>query len=257
VFFMAAALGFALAAPAVTALAVFVALGLGFAAPFILLGLWPRALAFLPKPGPWMLIFKQALAFPMYGAAAWLVWVLAQEAGPRGVVLVLGAMIALALAAWLWTATRGAALRGRAIGAGMALLILAGALYGISLLEGAAAPATANAQAARGEAYSAAKLADYRAKGVPVFVDATAAWCITCLVNEDAVLSRPNIKQAFADKHVVYMVADWTNQNPEITALLKDNGRSGVPMYAYYAPGAAKPVLLPQILTEAGVLAAL
>lgn len=255
--FMAAALGFALAAPAVTALAVFVALGLGFAAPFILLGLWPRALAFLPKPGPWMLIFKQALAFPMYGAAAWLVWVLAQEAGPRGVVLVLGAMIALALAAWLWTATRGAALRGRAIGAGVALLILAGALYGISLLEGAAAPATASVQAARGEAYSAAKLADYRAKGVPVFVDATAAWCITCLVNEDAVLSRPNIKQAFADKHVVYMVADWTNQNPEITALLKENGRSGVPMYAYYAPGAAKPVLLPQILTEAGVLAAL
>ena len=113
------------------------------------------------------------------------------------------------------------------------------------------------AQAARGEAYSAAKLAAYRAKGVPVFVDATAVWCITCLVNEDAVLSRPGVRQAFADKHVVYMVADWTSQNPEITALLKQNGRSGVPMYAYYAPGAAKPALLPQILTEAGVLAAL
>jgi len=255
--FMAAALGFALAAPAAVALAVFVALGLGFAAPFILLGIWPRALAFLPKPGPWMLLFKQALAFPMYAAAAWLVWVLAQEAGPRGVVIVLGAMIGLALAAWLWTATRNARLRGRAIGAGVAFLILAGVVYGISLLQGAAAPVAANAQTARGEAYSAVKLADYRAKGVPVFVDATAAWCITCLVNEDAVLSRPSVKQAFADKHVVYMVADWTNQNPEITALLKDNGRSGVPMYAYYAPGAAKPVLLPQILTEAGVLAAL
>lgn len=254
--FMAAALGFALAQSAGVALAVFVALGVGFALPFILLGIWPKALAFLPKPGPWMLTFKQFLAFPMYAAAAWLVWVLAQEAGPRGVVIVLGAMIALALAAWLWGVTRNLQARGRVTGAAAVIVIVAGALYGVSLLHGQAAP-VATTQAAKGEAYSAAKLAAYRAKGVPVFVDATAAWCITCLVNEDAVLSRPSVKQAFADKHVVYMVADWTNQNPEITALLKDNGRSGVPMYAYYAPGAAKPVLLPQILTEAGVLAAL
>jgi thiol:disulfide interchange protein len=88
-------------------------------------------------------------------------------------------------------------------------------------------------------------------------VDATAAWCITCLVNEDAVLSRPNVKGLFASKNVAYLVADWTSQNPEITQLLKDNGRSGVPLYLYYAPGAKTPVILPQILTEAGVLAAL
>ena len=254
--FMAGALGFALTQDFAVALAVFVALGAGFALPFLLLGLWPRALAFIPKPGPWMLTFRQFLAFPMYAAAAWLVWVLAQESGPRGVALVLAAMIALALAAWLWTRTRDLPARGRGIGAAAVALVLLAALYPLTLLQAAPASA-APAQAARGEAYSAARLAAYRAKGTPVFVDATAAWCITCLVNEDAVLSRPGVRQAFADRHVVYMVADWTSRNPEITALLKENGRSGVPMYAYYAPGAAKPVLLPQILTEAGVLAAL
>ena len=114
--FMAAALGFALTQSAPLALLVFVSLGLGFALPFLLLGVWPRALAFIPKPGPWMLTFKQFLAFPMYGAAAWLVWVLAQEAGPRSVAIILAAFIALALAAWLWSVTRNSAARGRTIG---------------------------------------------------------------------------------------------------------------------------------------------
>ena len=254
--FMAAALGFALTQGALLALAVFVALGLGFALPFLLLGIWPRALTFIPKPGPWMLTFKQFLAFPMYAAAVWLVWVLAQEAGPRGVVLVLGGATLLALAAWLWSVTRNLSSRGRGIGALAALLILIAGLYGISLLrDAAAAPATQSAKA--GEAYTAAKLASLRAAGRPVFVDATAAWCITCLVNEDAVLSRASVKSAFAGKNVAYLVADWTNRNPEITQLLKENGRSGVPLYLYYAPGARAPVILPQILTESGVLGAI
>ena len=253
--FMAAALGFALTQGALPALLVFVALGVGFALPFILLGIWPKALSFLPKPGAWMLTLKQFLAFPMYAAAAWLVWVLAQEAGPRGVIIALAAMIALALAAWLWGVTRDLQARGRGIGAVVALLVLAGALYAITLLHGQeSVPAAATT---KGEAYTPEKLASYRAANRPVFVDATAAWCITCLVNEEAVLSQPNIKAAFAAKNVVYMVADWTNQNPQITTLLKENGRSGVPMYLYYAPGAAKPVILPQILTDANVTAAL
>jgi thiol:disulfide interchange protein DsbD len=254
--FMAAALGFALTQGALPALLVFVSLGLGFALPFLLLGVWPRALAFIPKPGPWMLTFKQFLAFPMYGAAAWLVWVLAQEAGPRSVAIILAAFIALALAAWLWSVTRNMAGFGRVLGVAAALLVLLGGLYGVSLLRDAsAAPAVSATKA--GEPYTAAKLASLRASGRPVFVDATAAWCITCLVNEDAVLSRPSVKSAFAGKNVAYLVADWTNQNPEITQLLKDNGRSGVPLYLYYAPGATAPVILPQILTESGVLGAL
>jgi thiol:disulfide interchange protein DsbD len=251
--FMGAALGFALSQSALTAFAVFIALGLGFALPFLLLGVWPRALSFLPKPGPWMLTLKQFMAFPMYGAAAWLVWVLSRQAGPNGLAIVLAAMIALALAAWLWSVTRDLKATGRGLGVAAVLLLVVGALYGVSLLR-ADASSGQTASASRGEAYTAAKLASYRATNRPVFVDATAAWCITCLVNEDAVLSQPDIKGAFAAKNVVYMVADWTNQNPEITALLKENGRSGVPLYLYYAPGSAKAQVLPQILTGAGVL---
>jgi thiol:disulfide interchange protein DsbD len=255
--FMAAALGAALTLPAALALLVFIALGIGFALPFLLLGIWPKALAFIPKPGPWMLTFKQFLAFPMYGAAAWLVWVLALQTGPRGVAIILAAFILLALALWLWSVTRNAGGRSRGLGMAAGLLILLAGLYGVSLLRDASA-ATAPAQSSKlGEPYAAAKLAALRAANRPVFVDATAAWCITCLVNEDAVLSRDSVKSAFASKKVVYLVADWTNRNPEITALLKENGRSGVPLYLYYAPGAAKPRILPQILTESLVLGAL
>jgi thiol:disulfide interchange protein/DsbC/DsbD-like thiol-disulfide interchange protein len=253
--FMAAALGFALSQSALSALAVFVALGVGFSLPFLLFGIWPRALAFIPKPGLWMLTFKQFLAFPMYAAAAWLVWVLSLQAGPSGVALILAAMIALALAAWLWSATRNMASRGRVIGAVLALIVLGGGLYGITLLRAVAAPVAQSSKA--GEAYSADKLASLRASNRPVFIDATAAWCITCLVNEEAVLSRDSVKSAFAARNVAYLVADWTNRDPQVTALLKDNGRSGVPLYLYYAPGAKAPIILPQILTENGVLGAL
>ena len=253
--FMAAALGYALTLSAPVALLVFISLGVGFALPFLLLGLWPRALAFIPKSGPWMLTFKQFLAFPMYGAAAWLVWVLAQEAGPNGVVIILSAFIALALALWLWGVTRDMQ-RGRIIGAVAAPLILLAGLYGVSQLRQATAAPTAQATKV-GEPFTAAKLASLRAANRPVFVDATAAWCITCLVNEDAVLSRNSVKGAFASKNVAYLVADWTNRNPEITALLKENGRSGVPLYLYYAPGAATPKVLPQILTGPDVLRAI
>ena len=254
--FMAAALGFALTQSPASAMLIFLGLGFGFALPFLILGLWPRALSFLPKPGPWMLRLKQFLAFPMYGAAAWLVWVLAQQAGPDGVAVLLAAMVALALAAWLWSVTRDLTARGRGIGAAASLIIVAVALYGLTDLSGAAAPPTTTASADT-EQFTDAKLAALRASGRPVFVDATAAWCITCLVNEKAVLSRAPVKDAFAERHIAYLVADWTNRNATITRLLDANGRSGVPLYLYYAPGADAPVILPQILTEEGVLSAI
>jgi len=253
--FMAAALGFALTQGTVSALLIFLFLGLGFALPFMILGLWPRALSFLPRPGPWMLRLKQFLAFPMYGAAAWLTWVLAQEAGANGVAVLLAAFVGLALAAWLWGVTREMSGRGRALGAVAALAILIMAFYGLSTLSGATAPV--QAAAISSEKFSEEKLASLRASGTPVFVDATAAWCITCLVNEQAVLSRQPVKDAFAAKKVSYLVADWTNRDAAITRLLEANGRDGVPLYLYYAPGADKPVILPQILTEAGVLSAI
>jgi len=259
--FGAAALGFALTQSALTAMLVFLALGIGFALPFLILGLVPGALAFLPKPGPWMLRLKQALAFPMYGAAAWLAWVLAVQAGPNSLVLLFAAAVTLALAAWLWTATREASGRGRAIGAGAVLLLalFAGAAVAQLRPPEAAAGAAPGIGAAlpNSEPYSAARLAELRAAGRPVFVDATAAWCITCLVNEETALAREAVKTAFAAKDIVYLVADWTNRNAEGTALLSAHGRAGPPLYLYYAPGAAAPKVLPQILTESIVLDAI
>jgi thiol:disulfide interchange protein len=252
--FMAAALGYALTQSVISALLIFLGLGVGFALPFLLLGLWPHALSFMPKPGPWMLRLKQFLAFPMYGAAAWLVWVLAEETGADGVAILLSAFVALALAAWLWTVTRDLSLRGRSLGTISALLVLLASLYGVAMLGGTAPPPPSSSATADAKPFTPERLASLRASGKPVFVDATAAWCITCLVNEKAVLSQPTIKAAFNDNHVAYLIADWTNRNGAITKLLGENGRSGVPLYLYYAPGADKPVILPQILTESGVL---
>ncbi len=252
--FMAAALGYALTQSVMSALVIFLGLGVGFALPFLLLGLWPHALSFMPKPGPWMLRLKQFLAFPMYGAAAWLVWVLAEETGADGVAILLSAFVALALAAWLWTVTRDLSLRGRSLGMVSALLVLLASFYAVAMLGGAAPPPPSSSATADAKPFTPERLASLRASGKPVFVDATAAWCITCLVNEKAVLSQPAIKTAFNDNHVAYLIADWTNRNGAITKLLGENGRSGVPLYLYYAPGADKPVILPQILTESGVL---
>ena len=256
--FGAAALGFALTQSTLTALAVFLALGIGFALPFLVLGLVPGALRFVPKPGPWMLRFKQALAFPMYAAAVWLAWVLVVQAGPNSLVLLLGAAVTLALSAWLWSITRDLSSRGRMLGAVAALLLLLGAGAAVAQLK----PAEGGQSASIGglpenEPYTAARLAALRAEGRAVFVDATAAWCISCLVNEETSLKREAVRAAFAKRNIAYLVADWTNRNPEGTALLTSHGRAGPPLYLYYAENAAAPVVLPQILTESIVLEAI
>ncbi|MGD0142696.1 MAG: thioredoxin family protein [Rhizomicrobium sp.] len=257
--FMAAALGFALTQSAVSALAIFVALGIGFAAPFVIVGVSPRLLRLLPKPGAWMLRFKQLLAFPMYGAAAWLVWVLAQESGPQGLVLALVGMLALAFAAWVWDSSRAAQAHWRSIGAIAAALALLGALSTLVFLEQALPAAAAQSMASDGipsEPYSEARLAQLRTQQRPVFVDATAAWCITCLVNEKVALSSAEVRAAFAQKHVALLIADWTRRDAAITSLLDAHGRSGVPLYLYYPPGASDAQVLPQVLTPDTVLAA-
>ena len=257
--FMAAALGYALTQSAAVALAIFVALGAGFAAPFVLIGLSPRLLSLIPKPGAWMLYLKQLLAFPMYGAAVWLVWVLANEVGPDGVVWTLAAMVAFALAVWIWTASRAASPRGRGFGAFATLLALIAALAFLAmLLRAAPAPALGRVEtsAIPHEPYTAARLAELRAQHRAVFVNATAAWCITCLVNERVAFSSGKVAEAFARHHVACLIADWTRRDGEITKLLEAHGRDGVPLYLYYAPGAADADVLPQILTEDEVLKA-
>ncbi len=254
--FMAAALGAALAMPPAMTLAVFLALGLGLAAPYAILGVLPGLARALPRPGPWMERLRGALAFPMFAAAAWLVWVLAQGAGADGVFWVMLGAVVLSAGLWaLGLAQRSGAGRGAIAGkvfAGAAVLAALALLPRLS-----AAPAAAAAADPCAEAWSAARVEALRAEGRPVFVNATAAWCITCQVNERVALRGAAVRDAFAARGVAYLKADWTRGDPAIGAMIRDQGREGVPLYLYWAPGAATPVILPQILTEATVLEAL
>ena len=256
---MAAALGYAAVQSAPISLAVFFALALGFALPFLVLAFSPSLLKNLPRPGAWMNVFKQVLAFPMFGAALWLVWVLAQQTGPGGLFAIFAAALALAFALWAYGASRDASGNGGRLGRASAVL---GIILMILFTARVGTSGPAQAEASSGgilgyEPYSVSRLAELRAAGTPVFVNATAAWCITCLVNEQVALSGESLKEEFAARAVVALKADWTNQNPEITSLLAEHGRNGVPLYLYYAPGAEQAEVLPQILTESIVLAAL
>jgi thiol:disulfide interchange protein len=249
--FMASAIGFGLTqGPAVIA-GVFAALGAGFALPFLLIGLIPALHRMLPKPGAWMVRFKQIMALPMYGAAAWLLWVLKKQTAADGLLLALAACAALGAGLWLWGATRGSRRVLRGMGSVLAVAGIAGALIAVAAIRPAPPPSSLPDSA---ESYSAARLALLRAQHRAVFVDATASWCITCLVNEEAALSRPKVRAAFKAKNVAVLTADWTGRDAEITRLLEAHGRSGVPLYLYYAPGAADAKILPQILTEGEVL---
>ena len=260
--FMGAAMGFALTQNAGTALGVFLALGLGFAAPFMALGLFPRALKILPKPGAWMTTLRQVLAFPMYGAAIWLVWVLSVQAGSQGVLIALSSALALAFALFIFGRAQVQIGARRRLGYATAALMLLGAAATASFASVSAPPASAAqsplaADTLGYEKFSTARLEALRAEGRPVFVNATAAWCITCLVNERVALSSDSLKRKFDEHKVAALKADWTNRDDEITQLLASQRRSGVPLYLYYAPNSATPTVLPQILTEATVLAAL
>ncbi|WP_375461036.1 protein-disulfide reductase DsbD family protein [uncultured Enterovirga sp.] len=255
--FMGAAVGFALTASAPVALGVFAALGLGLAAPFVVLTFWPGLVGRLPRPGRWMETLKQLLAFPVYATVAWLVFVLSQQVDPTGLFAALIGLVLVGFAVWCWRLAGSSGALGRRLGQGAALAsLLALVAIGWTMLrqEGASqANASASLRAAgREEPFSQARLDALRAEGRPVFVNMTAAWCITCLVNERVALSGL-VRTKLDEGKITYLKGDWTNQNPEITRLLEQHGRSGVPLYVLY-PGQGEPVVLPQILTEAMVL---
>jgi thiol:disulfide interchange protein DsbD len=263
--FMASAIPYALGQSEATALVVFAALGLGFAAPFTLLSFFPGLLRRLPRPGPWMDGLKKTLAFAMYGAAAWLTWVFAIQAGTTALAALLAAGVVVGLAAWLY----GAAQRSQS-GGGRPVL-----LYALSVLSivaaaalttaGLQAPAPAADQTAESgsgsgpaaEPFTPERLAALQSQGKPVFVNFTAAWCITCQVNERAALSSPRVARAFADAGAVYLEADWTRRDAAIARTLAEHGRAGVPLYLVYGRSGAEPQVLPQILTEDTVIAAI
>ena len=254
--FMGGAIAFALGAPALQTLVVFVAMGLGLAMPYVLMAFFPGAARRMPRPGAWMDRLKQALAFPMYAAVAWLVWVLSQQSGADGVLVVLMVLLLVALASWLL----GVAQRSASHGITWRIAALVAAA-GAALALGSAPESTPSSAAAPGSAdasgsiaYSSDGLAALRAAGKPVFVNMTAAWCVTCLLNEKVALSTQGVQQAFAQRGITYMKGDWTRSDPEITRFLSQHGRDGVPLYVYFPSGAGSGKVLPQILTERIVL---
>ncbi|WP_431259928.1 protein-disulfide reductase DsbD family protein [Roseateles chitinivorans] len=265
--FMGAAMAYALAQPAVELMAVFLSLGLGLALPYLALARWPALQRRMPRPGVWMDVLKQALAFPMFAAAIWLVWVIAQQAGPMGVLVALAGMGLLALAAWIRSVSRNASSRWQWTGGGAAIasLVAAAALLPtLSATTGSEAPdavtssGVSRTAAVDHEPYSPERLAQLRAQGKPVFVNLTASWCITCLVNERVALSTDEVRTAFEKQGVTYLKGDWTRQDPRITELLKQHDRSGVPLYLFYPAGSGSGAqVLPQLLTPGIVTTAL
>ena len=251
--FMGAALGFALTQSAAAALAVFAALGLGMALPYVLLAWFPKWLDKLPRPGPWMVNFKQVLAFPMFVTVVWLVWVLSLQAGADGAAIGLLGLVGLAFGAWLIGSMRPTV---RWVGVAAALVAAVLAWPAGEPAQTATSAATGKSGSANWQPWDPAAVAKLNAEGKPVFVDFTAAWCVSCQANKRLVLTRAEIEQAFAAKNVTLMRADWTNRDERITQALTAMGRSGVPVYVLHAPG--KPVqLLPELLTTGIVKEAL
>ncbi len=261
--FMGSALGYAIAQPAVTSMFVFTALGIGMATPYMVLSLYPRLLGFLPRPGAWMETLKQVLSFPLFATAIWLLWVFGLQTGIDGAAGLLLAMLLLAVAGWIvgkWN-PYAISTRTRLVTRALALIALAAGLgfaWNASQMQ---APTEATggtaASTAAWQPYTEEKLQSLLASQRSVFVDFTAAWCLTCQVNKRTVLRRDTAMNAFADKGVDLLVADWTNNDPAIAAKIESLGRSGVPVYALYKQGSLQPVLLPELLTEGIVLDAL
>jgi thiol:disulfide interchange protein DsbD len=259
---MGAAMGYAFTQDPIITIVVFLALGFGLALPWVIVSFSPALIRMLPRPGAWMERFKQFLAFPMYAAAAWLVWVLSQQVDPEGLFRVMLGIVFVALAAWAFGVVQARAARSERIILSSIIFLLALAAA-VALIAAPFAARTSDGASVEGEgagvqmpkvAYTAARLAELRNEGRAVFVNLTAAWCVSCLYNERVALASKAVADAFKAANTAYVVGDWTNQNAEIGKLLKEHGREGVPLYLYYPAGGGEPQVLPQILTEILIL---
>jgi thiol:disulfide interchange protein DsbD len=235
---------------------VFAALGLGMALPYLLLSFAPVLLKRLPRPGAWMLRFKQVMAFPMFATCVWLLWVLAQQVNVNALALTLAALVLIALAAWaLGIAQSGArAWRWVSVGAAAVAFYAVAVATGSDAMRGSAANAADPTSAWR--PWTPAEQQRQLDAGKPVFVDFTAAWCVTCQANKQLVLNSRTISDEFARQGVIALRADWTNRDDAITRELARFGRNGVPLYVVY-DRRGQPQVLSEILTERIVLGAL
>lgn len=240
--FMAGALAFALVQPPLASLSVFVFLGVGLAAPFVIVSFFPGLLGFLPRPGPWMVRFRQVLAFPMFAAAIWLVWVLVTQVGHDGVIWALGAFLAAGFAVWAFSLKGWS---GRISG-------VAGALLTIGAILVAASPP----QDALWEEWSPDAVQQAQAEGRPVFVDFTAAWCVTCQVNKVGALADGDVVTTFLAHDVALFRADFTSQDPIIAEELARHSAPGVPLYLVFPADGGAPEVLPPLLTRSIVIQA-
>lgn len=259
--FMATAMGYALTQPTFISLAIFMALGLGLALPYLLLCFIPPLRKALPKPGAWMETFRQFMSFPLFISAAWLIWVYSQQVdGMYGVLLGLSGLILIAFSIWIsrhepkrqpWKTGI------HAISIGAIILALMIALFSHT---DASRPVSDESQIIPHTSYTQENYDKLLAGNNPIFIDMTAAWCITCKVNENVAINTDGTQALFKSKNVELVIGDWTNQNPDITKYLANYGRNGVPLYVYYGardPKTGKrpePKILPQILTS-GIIA--
>ena len=256
--FMGTALGYAMTQPPVIALSVFAALGFGMAFPFLLLSEIPSLTRFMPKPGAWMDSFKRFMAFPLYATCVWLLWVIGNQTGSSGMAIVLLGCLLIALAIYLWHESaskhRWQVLKNiTSLIATVAALMMLASPFLQPRSQAMTAPENAQWQT-----YSATTLQDLQNSGQAVFINVTADWCITCLLNERTTLSTDEIEQAFKNNNIHYLKADWTKHDPAITDLLHQYERSGIPLYLLYPPGKPQQaIILPQILTKNIILQAL
>ena len=247
--FMAVALGYALIQPTAITLLIFATLGLGLAFPFLLLALSPPLQRFMPKPGAWMETFRQILSFPMFMAAIWLVWVLTQQTGPNGAGAALIGALLIGFIVWCLSNLT------RIVKWVLIILAVISVFYMSHLAMTSESPKSSEITPANMMSYTPEHLEAALAElDRPVFVNMTAAWCITCKVNEKTTLKSARVETLFEDNNVIHITGDWTSFNGDITAYLESFGRSGVPLYVYYPAADATgirpdPVTLPQILS--------
>ncbi len=253
--FMGPAVGIALTQSAPVVLGVFLAIGLGMAAPLVLISFTPALARMLPKPGKWMETFRQALAFPMFLTALWLLWVLAGQAGANAVILVVAGAVLLAFGVWLANKI-GRDAFGKVVAGVLILGGFVGPAVGSNLVAPPAVAASSEVAEADSQAWSPELVSQLRSEGRVIFIDFTARWCVTCQLNKTSIHSERVVK-SFEENDVAFLIADWTNRDEVIAAALAEHDRAGVPLYLVYPADGGEPEVLPQILTPGVIVSAL